>query len=354
MIRTSEWVSLGHPDKIADYITSYILDKYLCFDPNVRYALEVMIKNNDVILAGEITSTESFKQNDYEKFVKEALRQIGYDEAYNKKWGDNAIDINKINVQTFISKQSPNIAQGVDNNGWGDQGIYFGYASYDGPEMMPLDYYTAKSLGSYLYNIAKNKHIGGLDIKTQVTMDGEKPCQVIVAMPVIDIDEKEIIEGLIHNWVRLAFPEYKDVEIIFNGTGKYVIHSSIGDSGVTGRKLVVDFYGSGSRVGGGSTWGKDPTKADVALNLYARKLAVDYAGKYADTEFVDHVEVELSTCIGKPCTNVVYKVYGKDTLLEAKQSNETFNVNDVIKELDLRKPIYANLCKNGLFSEIKY
>lgn len=84
MIRTSEWVSLGHPDKIADYITSYILDKYLCFDPNVRYALEVMIKNNDVILAGEITSTESFKQNDYEKFVKEALRQIGYDEAYNK------------------------------------------------------------------------------------------------------------------------------------------------------------------------------------------------------------------------------------------------------------------------------
>lgn len=354
-IRTSEWVSLGHPDKIADYISSYILDRYIEKDPNVRYALEVMIKDNDVFLGGEITSMVQFTGIEYRKFVQEALAEIGYTQDYYNKWGNHTINPSEIVVYQQISQQSPNIARGVDNDGWGDQGIFFGYAE-NHIDFMPLDYTIAKRLGQYLYYQAKSEGLGGLDIKTQVTYDDctESIHQIIVAIPVLNNDELIQIRKNIDNWVFEATNEVPPVfyELIVNGTGEYKTHASIGDCGITGRKLVVDFYGSGSRIGGGSPWSKDFTKSDLSLNLYARKLAVEKMKELENNDYVHHIEVELNSCIGKPCTEIVYKVWTEEYLLETIHEMVNLTPSFVINDLDLKKPIYAELCREGLFSKI--
>ena len=185
MLKTSEWVSTGHPGKMADFISSYLLDRYLERDPMTRYAVEVQIKGPWVTLGGEITSTARFSEEDIVAFVRAAVNQIGYTSAYQKRWGkENTICADNIVVTSHITTQSPDIAQGVDASGWGDQGIYWGMA-VNSPEtdFMPRDWWLARKIGKHLYD----NHIAGLDIKTQVTIEDSRIDEVVIAILAADI-----------------------------------------------------------------------------------------------------------------------------------------------------------------------
>lgn len=344
-MKFSEYVSPGHPDKVADYISEYILDRYLEKDPNVRYAVEVMIKGNMVHLAGEITSTAYFGYTEYKEFVKQALREIGYTEEYYKTWGGNVINPEDIELQVDITSQSPEISQGVDNDGWGDQGIFFGYADPDEEYMTPRSHSLAKDLCHMLYTQAKEKGIGGIDIKTEIILyeDGwiEK---IIAAVPCRDNKEYDKVLESIRDWydsVELDLPLYP--EIVLNGTGNYVMHGPVADCGITGRKLVVDFYGGELHVGGGSPWTKDGSKADLTLNLFAREMARKYA-----KETNQPVKVSVACCIGR--SEIDYAV---ETICGEEITDGKMNVTpkELIRQYDLDKPIFASMCTFGLFGK---
>lgn len=347
-MRTSEYVSLGHPDKIADYISEYILDRILEQDPNARYALEVQIKDKFVTLGGEITTKASISA---EKWVKEAVEEIGYTKKYAEKWGkENTICSDDLQVRVLFSTQSPDIAQGVNRDGWGDQGIFFGYAE-NNPDTnyMPLDHFLAKELNNILYNKAKKEGIGGLDIKTQITLDDDDMIEeIIVAIPAKDKKEFDKIKRIVETWAakKNITPTTKT---IINGTGKYIKHSSMGDCGTTGRKLAVDFYGGNSPIGGGSPWTKDGTKADLALNLVARSVAIcDLINSTHPFKF--SAECRLSCCIGKTqinATSLVKDKYGQ--ILEKKTNKTDLYPTRVIDAFGLQNPKFALLCERGLF-----
>lgn len=255
-IRTSEWVSLGHPDKTADYISEYILDRLLEIDPNVRYALECQIKGNYVSLVGEVTTRVNNWENNIGGWVREAVNKIGYTKEYQKKFGaDCTIKGENVVPYSCITTQSPDIALGVDNKGWGDQGIFFGAWWSETENGYTKEYSLAKKIGTKLYEKALSpKQPYGIDIKTQVTydVDEDKITKVVVAIPTVEgkRDHKQV-QKEISTLIKKAFPETVGAKFIINGTGEYHIHGPIGDSGTTGRKLVVDLYGSGSRIGGG-------------------------------------------------------------------------------------------------------
>lgn len=347
MYKFSECVSPGHPDKCADYISEYILDRYVERDPDVRYAVEVMIKGESVYLAGEVTSTVSFTQEEIHRFVKNALIEIGYTEEYAEEWGfGNVINPEGIVVYNNITPQSPEIGQGVNNDGWGDQGIFFGYADVNGDDyLMPKSISLAKNLCYLLYVQSRDYGVGGLDIKTEVILgDNDRVEKIIAAVPCRDDVEYNKIQKSILGWydtIDNDSPFYP--EIILNGTGNYLMHGPIADCGVTGRKLAVDFYGGEFQVGGGSPWTKDASKADLTLNLYARLLAVEYARKYNQS-----VKVSLACCIGKHEVNYSVNTPCGDEIesgvLDLKQS--------VLKEkLGLNEPIFTSVCWFGLFGE---
>lgn len=330
MIRFSEFVSLGHPDKIADYISQFILDKYIENDSSTRYAVEVQIKDNYVTLGGEIASKVRFTDDELLSYVKRAIADIGYNEEYNKIWRGNAISVNDIVLNNRIGQQSQDIAQGL--NGWGDQGIFFGFATADSKtEYIPEDYALARRINKALFD----SNIGGIDIKTQVLINDDDVSKVIVAIPLITESVSEVMEI-----VRRFAP---NAEIIINGTGKYVQHSSIADCGTTGRKLVVDFYGGNSKIGGGSPWTKDGSKADLTLNLYARELAKKNAIKYGKD-----VYTSLACCIGKQ--EVDYIVTTADNKV-IETGCKKIAPQELIERYNLNKPIFASMCKWGLFGE---
>lgn len=332
MIKTAEYVSLGHPDKIADYITSYILDRFVENDAATRYAVEVMIKDNTVVLGGEICSR--FSNAPFEEYVKQALREIGYNEEYAQIWQEKAVDVRKIKVINLIGKQSCEISAGVDNNGWGDQGVFVGYAC-QGEGHINRELYLARKLNRALYQKALNSRNLGLDIKTQVTI-GEKG-EVLTAIAAVPMLEPEDLSTIVCQTL-----ENEPQQIIINGAGSYTTHSSIADCGITGRKLAIDFYSAASAVGGGSPWTKDATKADLTLNLYARKLAVE------NLKDNDEVWVYLSSCIGKSeLMSATLKFRRGNTFGERNLSTDA-RPSVLIKELGLDKPVYADLCRNGL------
>ena len=257
--KTSEWVSPGHPDKIADCISEFILDKLIKKDKHVRYALEVQIKDNYVSLAGEVTTKFDVSEDDYEEWTKDAVNVIGYTKEYQKRFGkENTICGDELIVNCNISQQSPDIAQGVNNDGWGDQGIFFGYFCRETECGQGVDYFLARRLGRILYTEAmKGEQPFGLDIKTQVTVELEESGEfevkdIVVAIPTIPgkITDRKL-RATIQKIIKEHIPEGEGANLIVNGTGSYHIHGPIGDSGTTGRKLVVDFYGSRSRIGGG-------------------------------------------------------------------------------------------------------
>ena len=332
MKKTAEAVSLGHPDKTADYISSYILDRMIAQDEQVKYAVEVMIKDNTVVLGGEIKGNVSLtKINDY---VLDALAEVGYDDFYSRRWGKYAIDPAKIKVVNLIGQQSADISRGVEQNGWGDQGVFVGYAC-QGADHISREQYLARKLCKALYDYAlQNIHLG-IDIKTQITLnelDGVET--VIVAIPMLkDID--------LTTFIIMALGEEPE-NIVVNGTGTYKYHSSVADCGVTGRKLACDFYGTSAPIGGGSPWAKDGSKADVTLNIYARRLALQYL------ENNDECFVYLSSCIGQaklPSATVKTIKDGVATATTIEFNKKPF---ELVEDLDLNKPIFAKLCRNGI------
>ena len=258
MKKTAEAVSLGHPDKMADYISSYILDRMIEQDAAVKYAVEVMVKDNTVVLGGEITGDVNLARINF--YVAEALAEIGYDKFYSHRWENYAINPEKLQIINLIGKQSADISQGVEQDGWGDQGVFVGYAC-QGTGNISREQYLAKKLCNALYEYAlQNIHLG-IDIKTQITLNELGGVEtVVVAIPMLkDVD--------LTTFIVLALGEEPE-NIIVNGTGTYKYHSSVADCGVTGRKLACDFYGTACPIGGGSPWTKDASKADVTLNFY--------------------------------------------------------------------------------------
>ena len=186
MLRTSEYVTIGHPDKVADFITSYVLDRYMEKDPGVRYAVEVQIKDSHVTLGGEVTSAYEMGDEELKRHVRDAICSIGYTPEYAKSWGaENCIDPDNLDIAVHIGRQSPDIAQGVNADGWGDQGIFWGMATSETAGMMPLDHALAKRIGDDLYEAAKSDpgFKLGLDIKTQVTIEDGKVEEIVVAVP---------------------------------------------------------------------------------------------------------------------------------------------------------------------------
>lgn len=333
MQKTAEAVSLGHPDKIADYISSYILDRMIEQDCSVKYALEVMIKDNHVILGGEIKGNVSLEHT--KSYVLSALAEIGYTQAYAKIWGKYALIPDKIKVLNLIGQQSADINQGVENNGWGDQGLFVGYAC-QGEGLINRELFLARKLNNVLYEKAKKSDNLGLDIKTQITLNAGKVETAIVAIPMLkDEDLTDLIVETL---------EEKPRNIIVNGTGRYTYHASVADCGVTGRKLACDFYGTACPIGGGSPWTKDGTKADLTLNLYARALAVE------NLKDNDACFVYLSSCIGKAeLVSAVVK-----TIKKGKEENKLLRCSyfpkTLIEYFGLDKPVFANLCRQGLQS----
>lgn len=332
MQKTAEAVSLGHPDKTSDYISSYILDRMIEQDPSVKYAVEVMIKYHKVILGGEVTGQVDLSH--ITNYVKNALREIGYDETYAERWGDYALDVSKIEVLNFIGVQSPEINQGVMQNGWGDQGVFVGYAC-QGDGLINRELYLARKLNKALYEKALTSNNLGLDIKTQITLDEDGAVETaIAAIPMLeDMDLTDFI-------IQTLGEEPEN--IIINGTGRYTYHSAIADCGVTGRKLACDFYGAACPIGGGSPWTKDASKADLTLNLYARKLAVE------NLKDNDECFVYLSSCIGRcDLPSAVLKTIKAGVVAESclQINKKPF---ELIGELGLNKPEVTKLCRNGL------
>lgn len=335
MLQISEYVSLGHPDKIADYISSYLLDRYIERDPATRYAVEVQIKNCRVTLGGEVSSKCRFTPDEIAAHVRAAVNEIGYTRAYLRVWGaGNTICGDLLMVESLITQQSPDIAQGLQ--GWGDQGIFFGHATYlPQTGFMPMDYTLARRLNKALFESG----IGGLDIKTQVVLKDDAVEKVIVAIPLLDDHKLRHVRRFVKR--RL----HGNYDLIINGTGVYRKHSTIADCGTTGRKLAVDFYGGNCRIGGGSPWTKDGSKADLSLNLCARKLARCYA-----IECKCDVDVSLACCIGKTAVDMYVQDKAGNCIAEGLLD---INPQELITAYELDKPIFASMCRWGLFGEFQ-
>ena len=336
MIKTAEAVSLGHPDKTADFISSYILDQMIKTDPYVKYAVEVMVKDNNVILGGEINGNVNFTH--INRYIHDALCFIGYDEKYSKIWGDFAINPDKLNVINLVGVQSCDINRGIENSGWGDQGVFVGYACH-GEQNINHELYLAKKLNFALYNLAKKSDYLGLDIKTQITLDVHNNIDTaVVAIPMLhDTDLTDFICETLGERPR---------NIIVNGTGRYTYHSSVADCGITGRKLACDFYSTAAPIGGGAPWTKDATKADLTLNLYARKLAIQNLNNN------DECFVYLSSCIGQSkLPSAVIKTI-KDGIETYSSILVEKTPNEIIAEMELRNPVFSQLCVNSVSGAI--
>lgn len=354
----SEYVSSGHPDKTADMIASYLLDEYIKHDPKTRFAIEVQVKDQICNLAGEVTSTWKPTTGELASLVKEAIRKVGYTAEYAAKWPEGAtLNADKVLVNNFIGQQSPNIAQGVDREGWGDQGCFMGMATKNWRTAdygyMPRDRYFSHEIGKRLYNAALNGEAPiGLDIKVLVSLtEGLNAEQIVVAAPMLPENEavaKQFIADIVHE--VLSEHHHTCDELLINGTGSYVIHSSVGDAGVVGRKLAVDFYGLNCPIGGGTTWGKDATKADVTLNLAARYFALKELLNNPDR---NTVYCKIACCIGKSKCLVAYS--GDDHKV-FRQETVDIIPSEIINWFKLdgtgRDDMFFWLCKEGLFSYV--
>lgn len=331
MQRTAEAVSLGHPDKVADYISSYILDRLIEQDPQVKYAVEVLIKDNNVVLGGEVNTSATL--GDLTAYVKAALAEIGYNDRYSKIWGEYTIDPDKLKVINMIGVQSADISQGVDADGWGDQGVFVGYAC-QGEGKINRELFLARKLNKALYDKARQSDNLGIDIKTQITLNDDKIETAIVAIPMLhDEDLTDFVISVLGE---------KPANIIINGTGRYTYHSSIADCGITGRKLACDFYSTACPIGGGSPWTKDASKADLTLNVYARILACE---NLADN---DECFVYLSSCIGRAelPSGLIKTIKNGIASYHNLWCNQ--KPNTLIKAYRLDKLIYAKLCGKGI------
>ena len=332
MLKTAEAVSIGHPDKTADYISSYLLDELLKQDPWVRYAVEVMVKENAVIFAGEVSG--QIEMPNLSQVAKAALADIGYTQEYNDIWQENAVNPDKLRVINLIGAQSSDIGQGVSMDGWGDQGVFVGYACR-GEDYLPPELYWARKLNAALYETALHDERLGLDIKTQITLDEMgKTETAVVAVPMQEkVDLTDVVCQVLAD---------KPKHLIINGTGAYEMHGAVADCGVTGRKLACDFYSTGCPVGGGSPWGKDATKADVTLNHKARALAKELLKDN------DECFVYLSSCIGKSELPSAESRCIKNGLVSKESIVIAETPKQMIQNLRLNTPVFKSLCRQSV------
>jgi len=352
---TSESVTEGHPDKIADQISDSILDSMLAEDPFSRVACETLVTTGMVFIAGEITTNTYV---DIPGLVRETIREIGYTRA---KYG---FDYETCAVITSIDKQSGDIAMGVDTGGAGDQGLMFGYACNETKELMPLPLSLAHKLAMKLADVRKQDVLNYLrpDGKTQVsieyTKDG-KPVKVdtivISTQHSSDITLKEIREDLIEKVIKPIIPsELLDEETVkyhINPTGRFVIGGPQGDCGLTGRKIIVDSYGGVGSHGGGAFSGKDPSKVDRSASYMARYIAKNLVA----AGVADKLEVQLAYAIGVPEPVSVYVDAFGTGKIEANvisgliRDHFELTPGGIIKSLDLRRPIYKKTAAYGHF-----
>ncbi|MBR4189734.1 MAG: methionine adenosyltransferase [Kiritimatiellae bacterium] len=362
-IFTSESVSEGHPDKVCDAVSDAILDACLAQDPQSRVACESLAKTGLLVVAGEITTKAQF---DYADVARKAVRAIGYD---NDDVGYNA---DRVNVVIALQSQSPDIAQGVDarkavgkataEQGAGDQGMMFGYACDETPELMPMPVSLAHKLLRELTRLRKSKKIKWLrpDAKSQVSVEYKdgKPARVdavvISTQHAPDVSHAEIEKTLIEQVVKKVLPKKlldKDTKYYINPTGRFVTGGPQGDCGVTGRKIIVDTYGGMGRHGGGAFSGKDPSKVDRSAAYMARYIAKNIVA----AKLAKRCEVQLAYAIGYPDpVSVLVDTFGTGTVDDAvlaKAVRKVFGLKpaEIIKQLDLLRPIYSKTNQYGHF-----
>jgi S-adenosylmethionine synthetase len=351
---TSESVSMGHPDKVADQISDAILDAMLEQDPNSRVACETMVSTGMVVVAGEVT-TQAYVE--IPEIVRDTIKEIGYTS------GDMAFDYESCAVLTSIKKQSPDIALGVDKEGAGDQGMMFGFACRETPEFMPLPIQLAHKLVDHHASVRREGVIEALrpDAKSQVTVeyDGDLPKRIDTVVlstqhgPIWNEKQDELAKQVIQHILKPVLGEWwnDQIKIHVNPTGRFEIGGPHGDVGLTGRKIIVDTYGGRGRHGGGAFSGKDPTKVDRSATYMARYIAKNIVA----AELADICEVQLSYAIGvaEP-TSVLINTEGtakidEDKLSAIVRDNFQLTPRGIIQSLDLRRPIYRDTARHGHF-----
>ncbi len=357
---TSESVSEGHPDKVADQVSDSILDAIFTQDPNARVAAETLCNTGLVVLAGEITTTANV---DYIQVARDTIKRIGYDNT------DYGIDYKGCAVLVAYDKQSPDIAQGVDrssedylNQGAGDQGLMFGYACDETPDLMPAPIWYAHRLVQRQSELRKDGRLPWLrpDAKSQVTfryVDG-KPVEVdtvvLSTQHAPEISQSAIHEAVIEDIIRPSFPAgllTAKTKFLINPTGRFVIGGPQGDCGLTGRKIIVDTYGGACPHGGGAFSGKDPSKVDRSAAYAARYVAKNIVAAGLATQC--QVQVSYAIGVAEPINITVYTegtgVVSDDILAKLVREHFDLRPKGIVNMLDLLRPIYTKTAAYGHF-----
>jgi len=352
---TSESVTEGHPDKIADNISDAILDAILEQDPTARVACETLVTTGLAVVAGEITTTA---QVNYKTIIRDTIHEIGYNDA------EFGYDSNTCSVIDAIGTQSPDIAQGVDTGGAGDQGLMFGYACNETPELMPMPIQMAHNLTRRLSEVRRDGTIPYLrpDGKSQVSIeyrDG-RPFRVeavVISTQTADLDIEDIRADIMEHVIKPVIPAElldENTKYHINPTGKFVIGGPMGDAGLTGRKIIVDTYGGYAPHGGGAFSGKDPTKVDRSAAYMARYIAKNVVA----AGLADKCTVQLAYAIGvaEP-VSVLIDTHGTgiiddERISDVVRENFTLTPKAIIETLDLRRPIYKATARFGHFGRL--
>lgn len=352
---TSESVTEGHPDKLCDTISDAILDAYIKQDKNSRVAVETFASGNEITIAGQVTSKGKV---DIEELVRNKIKTVGFDNA------DIDMDYKTCNIHINITKQSQDIALGVDIGGAGDQGIMFGYASDETKEYMPLAINVAHQLAHRLTQVRKDGIINYLrpDGKTQVTVEYEddKPKRIetilISAQHNPEVERETLIKDIKEKVIKAIIPRKmmdEQTKIYINPTGRFVIGGPLGDTGLTGRKIIVDTYGGYARHGGGAFSGKDPSKVDRSAAYMLRYIAKNIiANGYAKK-----CELQISYAIGmKEPLSICINTFGTATIpeneiIELIRNKFDLTPDGIIRYLDLKQPIYEKTTNYGHFGK---
>lgn len=352
---TSESVTEGHPDKLCDYISDSILDECLKQDKNSRVAIETFVSANTVTIAGQITSTARLKIGE---LVREKIKEIGFDNE------NTDIDYRTCKIQAEITKQSPDIAMGVDTGGAGDQGLMFGYACDETKEYMPYAIEMAHKLSKKLTEVRKTGEIAYLrpDGKTQVTVEYEndKPKRIetilISTQHLDNISMEDLKRDIIEKVICTTIPKDmmdKDTKIYINPTGRFVIGGPLGDTGLTGRKIIVDTYGGYARHGGGAFSGKDASKVDRSAAYMLRHIAKNIVAN----GYAKKCEIQVAYAIGmKEPLSICVNTFGTSEKIEeelVKIIKDKFDLtpNGIIEYLGLKEPIYTRTTNYGHFGK---
>ena len=352
---TSESVTEGHPDKLCDYISDSILDACLEQDENSRVAVETFAANNNITIAGQITTSAEI---DVEKIVRNTIKEIGFDNA------GVDMDYRTCNINVDISKQSPDIAMGVDVGGAGDQGIMFGYACDETENYMPYAINMAHKLSKKVSEVRRTKEIPYLrpDAKTQVTVEYENDVPKRIETILIStqhndgIEQEKIKNDLIQKVIKKVIPENmidENTKIYVNPTGRFVIGGPLGDTGLTGRKIIVDTYGGYARHGGGCFSGKDASKVDRSAAYMLRHIAKNIVAN----GYAKRCEIQVAYAIGmKEPLSIYINTFGTGVKSDEEIANlikEKFDLTPagIINYLDLKKPIYKKTTNYGHFGK---